>query len=313
MLNTLIHENQKGFLAGRYIGENTRLLYDLIHYCNEKCKPGLILLIDFEKGFDSVSWNFIFKALRFFNFGDNFIKWIKILFCNARLCVIQHGFFSEFFPMKRGCRQGDPISPYLFLLCAEIMGIMIRNNTLIKGIVVNDKEFKLMQYADDTVLALDGTQYSLKSALSLVDQFAKFSGLRPNFDKTLCIKIGELKNNVQVENFCLDYNIKWSQEPFTVLGITYCVDLDNDTMMELNYSNKLQEIKHMISSWSRRLLTTAGRITVVKTLIIPKITHLLISLPNPPSKTILEIERNLFQYIWNSKTHKVSKNCIIQS
>lgn len=69
----------------------------------------------------------------------------------------------------------------------------------------------------------------------------------------------------------------------------------------------------MISSWSRRLLTTAGRITVVKTLIIPKITHLLIRLPNPPSKTILEIERNLLQYIWNSKTHKVSKNCIIQS
>lgn len=69
----------------------------------------------------------------------------------------------------------------------------------------------------------------------------------------------------------------------------------------------------MISLWSRRSLTTAGRITVVKTLIIPKITHLLISIHNPPSKIILEIERNLLHYIWNSKTHKVSKNCIIQS
>lgn len=215
--------------------------------------------------------------------------------------------------MKRGCRQGDPISPYLFLLCAEIMGIMIRNNTLIKGIVVNDNEFKLLQYADDTVLTLDGTQLSLKSALSLVDQFAKFSGLRPNFDKTVCIKIGLLKNNAQVENCCPEYNIKWPQEPFTVLWTTYCVDSDNDTMIDLNYSNKLQEMKRMIFSWFIRSLTTAGRITVVKTLIIPKITHLLISIPNPQSKTITEIERNLLQYIWNSKTHKVSKNCIIQS
>lgn len=62
LLNTLIHENQKGFLAGRYIGENTKLLYD----CNEKCKPRLVLLIDFEKAFDPVSWNFILKVVRFF-------------------------------------------------------------------------------------------------------------------------------------------------------------------------------------------------------------------------------------------------------
>lgn len=117
-----------------------------------------------------------------------------------------------------------------------------------------------------------------------------FSGLRPNFDK--CIKIGQLKNNAQVEIFCPEFNIKWSQEPFTVVGITYCVDLDNDTMIDLHYSNKLPEMKRMISSWSRRSLTTAGRITVVKTLIIPKITHLLISIHNPPSKIILEIERN---------------------
>lgn len=71
------------------------------------------------------------------------------------------------------------------------MGIIIRNNTVIKGIIiVNDNESKLLQYADDTVLGLDGTKQSLESALSLVDQFAKFSGLRPNFDKTVYIRIG---------------------------------------------------------------------------------------------------------------------------
>lgn len=95
------------------------------------------------------------------------------------------------------------------------MGIIIRNTTVIKEIVVNDNEFQLLQYADDTVLGLDGTKQSLESALSLVDQFAKFSGMRPNFDKTVYIRIGELKNNVQVENFFPDYNIKWTKWPFT--------------------------------------------------------------------------------------------------
>ena len=61
ILPKIIHENQKGFLAGRYIGENTRLMYDIIHECNSTNIPGLILLIDFEKAFDSVSWKFIKK------------------------------------------------------------------------------------------------------------------------------------------------------------------------------------------------------------------------------------------------------------
>lgn len=136
LLSSLIHENQKGFLKGRYIGENSRLLYDVIHYCNENKVPGLVLLIDFEKAFDSVSWSFMFKVLHFFHFGEIFIKWVKILFSKASLCVIQNGFFSDFFEIGRGCRQGDPISPYLFILCAEIMGILIRNNLNIKGIVI---------------------------------------------------------------------------------------------------------------------------------------------------------------------------------
>ena len=67
-----------------------------------------------------------------------------------------------FFYLKRGCRQGDPISPYIFILCAEILGKMIRNNKDIKGIHINNKEFKLSQYADDTQLLLDGSEISLK-------------------------------------------------------------------------------------------------------------------------------------------------------
>lgn len=88
---------------------------------------------------------------------------------------------------------------------------------------------------------------------------------------------------------------------------TYCVDLDNRIMIELKCSTQLQEMKHMFFSWYIRLLTVV-RITIVKTLIISKKTHSLISLPNPPSKTIFEIERNVLQNIWKSKTHTVFTN-----
>ena len=102
--------------------------------------------------------------------------------------------FLEFFSIGRGCRQGDPASSYIFLLRVEILGLIIRENKDIIGIYLFGKEYRLLQYADDTTIMLDGSEISLKSALSLVDQFAKFSGLKPNYDKTFCIRIGSLKN-----------------------------------------------------------------------------------------------------------------------
>ena len=74
---------------------------------------------------------------------------------------------SDAFNLQRGCRQGDPISPYLFNLCAEILGKMVRKDKDIKGIYINGKEYKLSQYADDIQLLLDGSEKSLKAAIKL--------------------------------------------------------------------------------------------------------------------------------------------------
>ena len=75
------------------------------------------------------------------------------------------GYMSESFLLKRGCRQGDPISPYIFILCTGILGKIIRKNEDIKGIVINKKAFKLSQYADDTQIFLDGSENTLNTAL----------------------------------------------------------------------------------------------------------------------------------------------------
>ena len=78
VLNKLIHEDQKGFISGRYIGENTRLMYDLIHETKKKNIAGIILLTDFEKDFDTVSWKFINSVLNIFNFGNSIKNWINL-------------------------------------------------------------------------------------------------------------------------------------------------------------------------------------------------------------------------------------------
>ena len=147
-LDILISDTQSGFMKGRYIGENTRFIYDLMHYTSSKNIPGLLVLIDFEKAFDSISWSFIYKVLTYFGYGKNIVKWIKILNTNFKASVLQSGFISEQFTVQRGCRQGDPVSPYLFILCAEILAVLVKHNKNIRGIIVQNKEHKLSQYAE---------------------------------------------------------------------------------------------------------------------------------------------------------------------
>ena len=74
VISKIIDNDQTGFLEGRYIGENTRLVYDIMQYTEERNIPGMLFLIDFEKAFDSVTWTFMFKVLKFFGFGNDIIK-----------------------------------------------------------------------------------------------------------------------------------------------------------------------------------------------------------------------------------------------
>lgn len=115
-----------------------------------------------------MSWSFIYQVLKYFGFGENIIQWIKILNTNFHAAILQCGHLSQQFVVQRGCRQGDPVAPYLFIMCAEILAIMIKQNKDIKGIFINDNEHKISQYADDTSLALDGSPESLFAALDML-------------------------------------------------------------------------------------------------------------------------------------------------
>ena len=184
ILPKLIYNDQTGFLKGRFIGENIRLIDSIIHYANTKQIPGLLLFIDFEKAFDSIEWAFIKKTLHYYNFRSSLVAWFRLFYSDISSCVQNNGWSwaSDFFPLSRGVRQGCPLSSYLFLLLlsAEILGSAIRNDNLIRGFKVLDTESKISQYADDTTLILDGSEPSFSRSLSI---FTLISGLKVNYEK----------------------------------------------------------------------------------------------------------------------------------
>ena len=139
-LDYLINQDQKGFVPGRFIGENIRLTYDIINEAQLDNIEGLIVLVDFEKAFDSLAWDFILTSLDIFNFSSDTIKWVKSLQNNATSYVLHDGHLSEPISLGRGCRQGDPVSPYLFDLAAEILAESIQQNSKIEGLKIHGKE-----------------------------------------------------------------------------------------------------------------------------------------------------------------------------
>ena len=250
-LTELISDDQTGFISGRYIGENTRLTYDILHITDEQDIPGLLLIVDFEKAFDSISWKFINHTLNFFNFGDSIKRWINLFYTDIQSCVIQNGFLSEPFNVKRGCRQGDPLSPYIFLLCAEILSRQFKANTEIKGIEIAGTKYLLSQFADDTTIFLDGTENSLNEALKILKTFAIASGLKLNSSKTRAIWIGCEKFSGETFNHRL--KLDWTQNDFTILGIKFSCDLN--TIVDINYNTKIIEIEKEMKQWAKRILT----------------------------------------------------------
>ena len=137
-----------------FIGKTISTIHDIVYLTEEQNMNGFITLIDFEKAFDSIEWNFLFKCLKTFNFGDSFLHWIKILYTDIKSCVTNNGYYSECFKLSRSTRQGCPISTLLFILVAEILAIAIRTNKNIHALQFNTKTnytYKIAQLADDTL------------------------------------------------------------------------------------------------------------------------------------------------------------------
>ena len=91
ILPKIINNDQTGFLKGRFIGENIRLIDSIINYTNTEQIPGLLLFIDFEKAINTIEWSFIEKTLKYFNFGTSLVTWIKLFYRDTSSCVQNNG------------------------------------------------------------------------------------------------------------------------------------------------------------------------------------------------------------------------------
>ena len=176
---------------------------------------------------------FLISVLKKFNFGEQFIRWIEVLYCTPKICIKNNGHLSSYFNIQCGIRQGWPVSALLFILIIEILTHQLQNNESLHGVSVKTNniltKYKCFYYADDVNLFLQ-----VDKALKIIDDFSKRAGPKLNISKTEGILLSNLKNKA------VSTTIKWTQNPSRCLGIY--TGNDKFKCDCLNWSQRLKKL-----------------------------------------------------------------------
>ena len=303
VLHKIINNDQSAYIKGRYIGTSIRNVIDLFDYCESTDQPGAMICADFLKAFDSLEHNFIFSVLRRLNFGENFISWLSLMYNDARFKVKNNGWVSQSHVITRGLRQGCSMSALIFIIAVEILGMMIRQNNNIEGIMVGNKQHKLIQFADDTTICVRNLE-SINEIVRTINDFGKCSGLNLNFSKTKGIWLGNLKNY----GFRTYGNILFTGKPVKCLGVY----IGHNTVKcnELNWTKRLDKLEKSIQQWNKRRLTLLGKVKVIKTYLLSKIVYVA-SVLCVPQSAVTRLKDMLFGYLWG-KRDKVKRKTVIR-
>ena len=303
VLPALIHSDQSGFMKDRFIGQNIRLINDILEQTKLQNVSGILLQLDFRKAFDTVEWPVVQQTLSKFNFGDSLKRWIQTFYCNAESSILNNGLSTKQIPLSRGVRQGFPLSPYLFILVAEILASEIRHDNTVQGIKLFKKEIKLSQFADDTSLLCKNLT-SVGNALNILADFGAISGLRLNKSKTKALWLGPWRSNLD-----RPLGLDWTNEPVKVLG-TF-VSYDSVGNERKNFVKKVDNLKTKLSAWRSRKLSLFGRCLISKTLGLSQIVYSA-SMLDIPNNYASAIQSLLFQFLWKNKPDKIKRQVLYQ-
>ena len=299
VLDEVILEDQLGFMKGRNIGEAIRIIDDMIFHTSHFDLPGYLIAIDFEKAFDSVAHSFVQDVLLSFGFGPSFRRWIDIMYKNAVSCVFNGGKSTGYFKVEKGVRQGDPMSPYLFILCVEVLAHSIRKDVQILGLPFGENEVKQVLYADDITLLVQDME-SIRRLELIFGSFRQISGLKLNKDKTKVLTLGCNQGG--------DYNFPFGQkvEVLKILGVYFT--LNRDVKEKMNYKEILSKIKKLLSWWKQRDLTLMGKNQLLKTFIYSKLIYVA-SLTPVPAWVYEELEAIVLDFFWRGRP-KIKKSTL---
>nr|AAT93994.1 hypothetical protein [Oryza sativa Japonica Group] len=192
----IVSPTQTAFMRGRNILDRVVVIHETVRELHRRKLSGVILKIDFEKAYDKVKWPFLLQTLRMKGFSPRWISWIESFISGGSVAIKVNDDIGRFFQTKKGLRQGDPLSPILFNIIADMLAVMIQranNAGQLVGLVHHliDGGLSILQYADDIILFMEHDLEKACNLKMLLNVFEELSGLKINFHKSELYCFGE--------------------------------------------------------------------------------------------------------------------------
>eukprot|EP00253_Pinus_taeda_P018479 PITA_18479 len=259
LLDKIISAEQRGFVEGRQIPDGLVVTQEVIHSLKVKKQKGMMIKLDLSKAYDRLSWNYLEKVLESFGFCRRWIDWIHSLISSPSFSILVNGIPSKTFSASRGLRQGDPLSPFLFILAAEGLGRFIkkeREANKIKGLKLwgNNLCLTHQQFVDDIMLFGEPTVKEVKQLRKILDLFAEASGLEINRDKS-CVFIFDVVDQVKAYLIRL-LGFRRGELPTKYLGNI----LDFTSKKMKNWQGIIDKLSNKVANWAFRTLNIAVEI-----------------------------------------------------
>ena len=296
--NRLIATNQTAFIKGRYILESVVAAHEIIHKVHRKKESGVVLKLDYEKAYDRVSWNFLEEMLFSRGFGGKWRSWLSKVVRGGSLCIRINDENSIFFKPGKGLREGDPLSPLLFNLVADVFTRMLMRAArvnLVSGLLPRAANGGILslQYADDTLLFLEDDLEKASNLKWLLVCFEQISGMKIHYDKSDLLVLG--MENDRANEFARIFCCKRSDFPIRYLGVPlHFAKLRNEDLEPI-----IDKIVKRIAGWKGKLLSYAGRLILLKSC-LASIPIYLLSVIKFPRWPINMINSHMGHFLWNN-------------
>lgn len=296
-LPSLINVAQAAFIPGRHISDNILLAQELVRgYDSSSSSPRCAFKVDLMKAFDSVRWDFLWDCLALFGFPAKFIGWVRACVSSPSYSLSLNGELKGFFAGRRGLRQGDPISPYLFVLCMEVFSRILE--TFIRSSPSFSYHWRCRKtllshlcFADDLMVFCKGDVPSVRVFHEALLTFSQLSGLTPNLEKSAVFFSGVLPS-IQCEILAM-VGFASGSLPVRYLGVPLITKRLGAADCQVLVDRILQRVR----SWTTRFLSFGGRLLLIQSVLFGIQAfwsyHFIL-----PARVLHSVERLLAGFLW---------------